>query len=334
MKIRKLFIIPLSALLLSSCTIISGGGGGGGGGGKTTTDQPSGDTNPTSNVPGGEVTDGSYNGYYDLSKYDLNGLKGPNLQRVLHNMMLDTHHSLIKYSQFSNYIKQTTTRPHSVDQVDAKTNLNQYFYTGKEVNFSTSMTREHVWPCAKSAGMWVHSNYTDVKYYVDGTNYVGGGSDLYHVRPCTSSVNTARGDSRFIEWTEDERNSGNLVNITDGGKYTLLGDASSFSQYSEPADEFKGDVARICFYVYIHYAAIGNYGLAAWGDYLGNLSLQDLFGHPGDSERKVYEQIVRWNELDPVSETEKLRNETVFAIQGNRNPFVDYPHLVRQCLIF
>ena len=41
--------------------------------------------------------------------------------------------------------------------------------------------------------------------------------------------------------------------------------------------------------------------------------------------------MVKWNNLDPVSETEKLRNQTVQAIQGNRNPFVDYPHLMAKC---
>ena len=39
--------------------------------------------------------------------------------------------------------------------------------------------------------------------------------------------------------------------------------------------------------------------------------------------------LLRWNELDPVSEKEINRNEAVYASrQHNRNPFIDYPELV------
>ena len=40
--------------------------------------------------------------------------------------------------------------------------------------------------------------------------------------------------------------------------------------------------------------------------------------------------LLRWNELDPVSEKEKLRNEAIFEdYQYNRNPFVDHPEYAR-----
>lgn len=321
MKLSKLFFVPMCALLLSGCNL--GGSSGGGGGGKKTTT-----TSGDSPMPVVEIENGAY-GYYDTNEYKLNEYTKKNLIKEIHRLMLDTHTKQVRYAQFSNYIKQTTTQPHSIDQVDANTNKNQFFYTGKQTTFGASMTREHVWPCAKSGGMWVHSNYSDEKYHVDNTNYVGGGSDLYHVRPCTSSVNTARGDSRFIEFKEEEK--ANLINATDGGEYALLCDSTTFSQYSEPADEFKGDVARIIAYVYVHFARIDTYGIDAWGDYLGNFAIKDVIGRPTDSEDQVYDQLIRWNEMDPPSETEKLRNDTVMPIQGNRNPFVDYPHLVRSC---
>lgn len=305
MKFSKLLILPFAALLLSSCI-----GGNGGGGGDYPTDSVKKDS------------------YYDTSKYRLNDLIGANLQIELHRLMLDTHKTLIRYSQFSTYIKTNSQRNTSIDQVDANTKKNEFFYTGKQADFSASMTREHVWPCAKSNGLWVHSNYTDIKYYVDHSQYVGGGSDLYHIRPSTSSVNTARGDSRFIEFTDEEKQSGSLFVMNDGGPYSLICDKKQFSTYSEPADEFKGDIARILVYVYIHYSKLGNYN---WDDYCGSLQLKDIMCRPGVPDSEVYETLVRWNELDKPSETEKLRNNTVQAIQGNRNPFVDYPHLMRQC---
>ena len=38
--------------------------------------------------------------------------------------------------------------------------------------------------------------------------------------------------------------------------------------------------------------------------------------------------LVDWHRLDPVSEKEKTRAVEVNKIQGNRNPFIDYPELV------
>ena len=316
MKLTRLFAIPLAALLLTSCTTSSRGGGGGGGGG-------GGSYTP------GEIENGAYDGYYDLKTYNLNKYTGPELIREIHRMMLDTHHTLVRYAQFTQYTKATADREYSVDQVDAATKKNQFFYTGSENSLSTSYTREHVWPCASSGGMWVHKNYTDIKYYVDHSAYVGGGSDLYHVRPCNSHVNTARGDSKFVEFTADEKKS--MIQEKDSGaKYVLLCDADEYSNYSEPADEFKGDVARIIFYVYVHYAKIGNYN---WDDYCGALNLKDVIGKNGSTKEEIYDQLIRWNNIDPVSETEKLRNNTVQTIQGNRNPFVDYPSLLDRCLV-
>ena len=38
--------------------------------------------------------------------------------------------------------------------------------------------------------------------------------------------------------------------------------------------------------------------------------------------------LIRWHEEDPVSQKEIDRNNAVYSIQHNRNPFVDYPELV------
>ena len=37
--------------------------------------------------------------------------------------------------------------------------------------------------------------------------------------------------------------------------------------------------------------------------------------------------FVKWARLDPVSEKEIKRNDAVYGIQGNRNPFIDHPEL-------
>ena len=37
-----------------------------------------------------------------------------------------------------------------------------------------------------------------------------------------------------------------------------------------------------------------------------------------------------WDKLDPIDELERERNDKIEKIQGNRNPFVDYPNLADQ----
>lgn len=107
----------------------------------------------------------------------------------------------------------------------------------------------------------------------------GAGSDLHHIRPCNIQVNSARGNQKF-------------------------GESSS---YYEPSDEYKGDVARIIFYLMIAY------------------SESDSFSFTSIAESQAI--LLEWNELDPVSNLEILRNDKVEDIQGNRNPFIDYPYL-------
>lgn len=352
----KALILPLSIMFLTGCVTPSFGPTPSGRTSKTSsptseptsepttaptsapTSEPTTTPTPTSSTSGSsdvEIPDGAYNGYYDLSKYNLNAKQSAGKMQVeINKLMLDTHKTLIKYADFKYYEKTNSTKNPgiSIDQISETDTRNEFFYTGKQVTQSMSgFTREHVWPCAKSNGMWVHKSDAGA-YYVDGANYVGGGSDLYHIRPCADAVNTARGDSRFKEYGEAERET--LYKSNDGGPYTLYCTASSFSDYSEPADEFKGDIARLLVYVWVHYTKIGNYyEQAGWSQYVGNLALTDVTAFGADEKTSAYKMLVRWNELDPVSETEKLRNDTVQKIQGNRNPFVDYPHLLKKCLL-
>lgn len=266
-----------------------------------------------------------FGGYYD--EFESHNYEAYEYLPKLHDLMWQTHSNLIAYNQFASYVRQGDDGRYSIDQVSSNIDKYEMFYTGKPVDFSQTMTREHVWPCANSSGLWVHANYTDVKYYVDSGSYVGGGSDLYHLRPCDSKVNTFRGNGKFKELTDEERNSS--YEYGDGGLYTLAGigytESKEYSTFVEPDDNFKGDVARIIAYVYLHYNRFSNED-----NYLcGNLSLTSVLD--ASNYRDACDLLIKWNELDPVSETEKLRNETVQGIQGNRNPFVDHPEYMSKC---
>lgn len=147
---------------------------------------------------------------------------------------------------------------------------------------SSDWNREHVY--AKSLGT------PDL-----GTS--GPGSDGHHLRPSDVGFNSDRGSLKFVD------GAGNAGPVS-GGWY--------------PGDEWKGDVARIMMYMYIHYGdqckptgvGIGNNANA--GD--------DMIG-----------LFLEWNAEDPVSNFERQRNtyhdsQATYA-QGNRNPFIDNAYL-------
>lgn len=282
--------------------------------------------------------------YYE--KYDLKQ-KGGRLQNELHKMCFEKHKYYVTYGQVNSYFSKKTLADgkyqNSVEAVSDGSSKNQWFYTGKEAGGVG--TREHVWPCANSGSLWVHDSDSGL-HYVDYSYYVGGGSDLYHVRTSNSNVNTARGNSRFVDFDDPEMESfkSEVVPVGENnGKYNLLLQGAEkttagnyqYANRCEPDDHMKGDIARILLYVWVHYSDIGvtPEGKVKSGKYeykysdmIGSLALTNIIGY--SSLSKCQNMLKEWNKIDPPSEVEKLRNETVSKIQGNRNPFVDYPELV------
>ncbi|MDO4190233.1 MAG: endonuclease, partial [Bacteroidales bacterium] len=86
----------------------------------------------------------------------------------------------------------------------------------------------------------------------------------------------------------------------------------------EPDDEFKGDFARIYFYMVTMYEDMAQ----RWqSDMTQNNTYPTL-------QPWAIQLLLKWHRQDPVSQKELDRNEAVYNLQGNRNPFVDYPQLV------
>ena len=272
--------------------------------------------------------------------YDLTET-GVYLELELQRMCFEKHKNWVTYGQVNSYFSKTSNRE-SVEGIPG-TSKNEWFYTGKEA--SGTGTREHVWPCANSGTLWIHDKTAGIRY-VDYSYYIGGGSDLYHIRTANTTVNTARGNSKFVDFDDEEFDAirGGVTEVGENnGKYnikiqgyeTTSSGGIQYAQKCEPDDHMKGDVARIVLYVYTHYLNRGYYpeGQKVSGNYtyvfkdmLGALSLQNIMGYTSDEKCK--EVLKAWNKLDPPSNVEKQRNDTVQKIQGNRNPFVDYPNLV------
>jgi hypothetical protein len=103
------------------------------------------------------------------------------------------------------------------------------------------------------------------------------------------------------------------------GNGSKLG-SSSFSGYSgtvfEPVTEYKGDFARTYFYMATRYAdQCGTWTGEATAVYSSSDGLTEY----------AKNLFLKWSRQDPVSQKEIDRNNAVYAIQNNRNPFIDYP---------
>ena len=128
----------------------------------------------------------------------------------------------------------------------------------------------------------------------------GPGSDAHHLRPCDPSRNSTRSN-----------------NLYGNGSGTESYTTSSGDWY--PGDEWKGDVARMMMYMYLRY---DDRCLPS------GVGVGDNSGTPDD----MIDLFLDWNAEDPVSDFEKTRNtyheetNNTYA-QGNRNPFIDNPHL-------
>ena len=283
--------------------------------------------------------DGAVSGYY--KKYNLK-LSGPRLAQELQKMCFDKHTHWVKYGELANYYVKTSDR-NSTDAIADGESKIQWFYTAKET--TDKGTREHVWPCANSSDLWYRDS-SKVQHQVEKTSYVGGGSDLYHVRPCDGTVNSLRGNSTYVDYDDEDFKDirDQVAEIGDGGPYKLKYTGAStnettgkleFAKKTEPDDTMKGDIARIITYLWVHYTERGTTPTGGvqsgqltynYSDMTGGLSLTAVIGY--DTLEKCQKKLKEWNEMDPPSDVEKLRNDTVQKIQGNRNPFVDYPDLV------
>lgn len=159
--------------------------------------------------------------------------------------------------------------------------------------------REHVLPKSWWGGSTSEPMYTD----------------LHHVY----SVDAMANDKRSA-WIYDEVKSTSWSNNL-GSK---LGTSANWSGETafEPVDEYKGDVARVYFYMLTCYMD---------KDFTQGGKGYRYFSYSNgvcDFQSKSLALMLKWHRQDPVSDKEVTRNLKVSDLQGNENPFVVEPNLV------
>ncbi len=234
--------------------------------------------------------------YYD----NANGKNGTALQLALHNIIKG--HTAVSYSQIWTTVQTTDKRPDDGKVWDIYSDIPggtpPYEFTfvtnqcGSYQHEGDCYNREHSFPQSwfnKAAPMK---------------------TDLFHIYPTDGKVNGMRSSHPYGEVSAPTWTSMNGSKL---GPNTTAGYSGTAF---EPIDAYKGDVARSYFYMAVRYYLQDN----GWKD---NAAVHG-------SQMKPWELnlLHQWSIQDPVSQKEINRNNAIYGIQHNRNPFIDHPEWV------
>ena len=137
--------------------------------------------------------------------------------------------------------------------------------------------------------------------------------DLYNLNPSDAQANSNKSNYAPGHVTRGDK--------FDNGSFRM--DSKNKSQYNyicwEPAAEYRGDFARTYFYMVTAYEQ--QTWSSTYSDYVNNDSYLRF-------TPTIVQVLLDWHRADPVSNKEICRADQISTIQGNRNPFIDYPELV------
>ncbi|SHL70434.1 Por secretion system C-terminal sorting domain-containing protein [Chryseobacterium contaminans] len=154
-------------------------------------------------------------------------------------------------------------------------------------------------------------------------------SDLNFIIPTDARINQLRRNYPY-----GIGNNVNHYNFTNGSRISnaAIPNYPYTGRVYEPINEFKGDIARALLYFAVRYEGkFGSFNTA----YTTSNSITpatDQCPLDGTEERAIelpyIEMLKQWNAADPVSQREIDRNNAIYSIQNNRNPFIDHPEWV------
>ena len=186
------------------------------------------------------------------------------------------------------------------------------FYTNLSISAKweggDTWQREHVWCTSHS---WWGS--------APAATSIHGGTDLHHLRPEIGVINGSRSNKKYGEvsnreekaryYSVKENSVSTSVATSDDVLYGYLDGKTVF----EPIDAVKGDVARILMYLLVRYQD-------------EHTPITNIVYTSSSTETSAYDLLLKWHTQDPVDQKEIDRNNQIYLIQGNRNPFIDNPN--------
>lgn len=230
---------------------------------------------------------------------ELEGLTSADLREQLHLDILQ--HTMLSYNQVRGDKAKVDVRTNGkIWDIYSAYNYNLSDYcSGVDIVEGECYNREHTLPKSWWGGSTSEPMYTD----------------LHHIY----SVDAMANDKRSA-WIYDEVKTASWSNNLG----SQLGTSTNWSGETafEPVDEYKGDIARIYFYMLTCYMDKNftqggkGYRYFTYSNGVCNFNTTALA------------LMLKWHREDPVSDKEITRNSKVEKLQGNVNPFVLQPALV------
>ena len=240
------------------------------------------------------------NDYY----WNADGKKGSSLKTSLRNI-ISANYNQQTYKQVWGAYETTDIKPDGRHIYDIYSGISNFIFgvnqdKGSHKKEGDAYNREHTFPKSWFGGEVLPMH-----------------TDLFHVMPTDGFVNEQRSD---YPYGETDANGSDNINYKSANGYSKRGYCKT-EGYSdvvfEPNDEYKGDLARNYFYMATRYEN----EITSWSSpVLTNSSYKPYV-------EWHMNMLMRWSREDPVSEKEIARNNAVYVIQNNRNPFIDYPGL-------
>ncbi len=152
---------------------------------------------------------------------------------------------------------------------------------------------EHVWPQSMGASQ------SPMK------------SDMHHLRPCKTNVNSSRGNKPFGQAVDSQVNHWYWLeyDLSNPPAQNINEYSESASTVFEPREDMKGDIARSIFYFYTMYSDVAD---------------DDFF----DVQK---EQLYEWHQNDPITSQEIIRTNKIAEFQDYPNPFIIDDSLIQRC---
>lgn len=219
---------------------------------------------------------------------------GQDLVVALYNII--SNNRVLSYNDCWDAISYTDEDPNNSNNVlliyTGRSQAKTTKASGTDSSKQSYWNREHVWPQSAFASA------SNAK------------TDLHHLRASDVSVNSTRGNKMFDECSGSYIFDSTTCDNLDSNLNTYCRtDSVAF----EPRDEVKGDIARMLFYMAVRY-----------------YNVLELVNNPvaANGETGCLDTLLKWHNSDPVDAYEERRNERIYEIQGNRNPFIDNPSYV------
>ena len=221
----------------------------------------------------------------------LNGKSGQALKNAIHE--LTAKHTVLSYNSLWDYFPSTDCYPNDRGRV-------WDMYSDKDYRFrGTSpvggMNKEHSFPKSWWGG-------TQVDAY----------TDLNHLYPSDGPANMAKSN-----WPLGEVQQATFDNGVSRIGTPVTGHGGGAGRALEPDDRYRGDFARTYFYM-----------ATCYQDYKWKYTYMVTNSDWRTLNQWSVNMLLKWARQDPVSDKEKDRNDAVYRVQNNRNPFIDNPELI------